>query len=260
MLGRVFPLWVQKYEIMLQKSLVNHINDLLTCQLNIIAGFGWHCFEQCLNIMTYIKACLKIICFPPCTLDFACACWRKGGGRTKWERLVTSVLISLSRVDNTYWNKSDIVQNNYRATLEGPNCASVQNSPTGQHAYNGKSRDRKKKASTPDLNSASTQSPRQQSPEEYNWAQQSVLAENPVESHDGSTQLPCGTMAPQSFHQSNPTATVPDTSILLSQNNKKKNQYKWTHFHSSTEFSVSCVQYLTSHSLISSSVLALCSY
>lgn len=132
---------------MLEKSLVNHINDLLTCQLNIIVGFGWYCFEQCLNIMTYIKACLKIICFPPCTLDFACACWRKGGGRTKWERLVTSVLISLSRVDNTYWNKSDIVQNNYRATLERPNCASVQNSSTAQHPYTGKSRDRKKKAS-----------------------------------------------------------------------------------------------------------------
>lgn len=141
---------------MLQKSLLNHINHLLTCQLNIIAGFGWYCFEQCLNIMIYIKTCLKIICFSPCTLDFACACWRKDEGRNQWERLVTSVLISLSQVDNTYWNKSDVVQNNYRIMLEQPNCASLQNSSTGQLPYTGKSRDRKKKASILDLNSAFT--------------------------------------------------------------------------------------------------------
>lgn len=61
--------------------------------------------------MTSIKACLKIICFPPCTLDFACACWRRGGERTKWERLVAFVVIPLSQVDNAYWNKSDIIQN-----------------------------------------------------------------------------------------------------------------------------------------------------
>lgn len=75
-------------------------------------------------------------------------------------RLVTSALISLSRVDNTHWNKSDVVHKNYKIMLEQPNCASAQNSSTGQLPYTGKSRDRKKKASTLDLYSASTQSPK----------------------------------------------------------------------------------------------------
>lgn len=124
---------------MLQKSLVNHVNDLPTCQANIIVAFGWYCFEHCLNTTIYIKACLKITCLPPCTPRFTSAYWGEGGRKTEWKRWATSILTSHSLVDSLHWNKSDSGPDQYRVTSGWQHCAGVQNSCAGQVPYTGNS-------------------------------------------------------------------------------------------------------------------------